>query len=267
MFKTASMSRRPGLAASDGEEGMAQACRHGRRLTAVANCGDMHANGVLEEVRPRIGTKLLWQLKIVVAVSCEEHGAGKERHMWDRCEWLNPPPRSKIGNDGVLSVITGWKTDFWQRTFYGFQRDDGHAFLQTTDAEFSATLTFDARYETLYDQAGLFLRTGPTLWAKFGIEYTDGAAHLSVVMTNRISDWSVTRLEVAEAMTVRATRLEDCMVLQRRVGDDWQMVRLMPWPGAVSVSVGPFVCSPERAGLVAQFSDFSVELPAFQSLH
>ena len=34
--------------------------------------------------------------------------------------WRNPPPFSERGGD-TLTVRTGEKTDFWNRTFYGFK--------------------------------------------------------------------------------------------------------------------------------------------------
>jgi regulation of enolase protein 1 (concanavalin A-like superfamily) len=40
-------------------------------------------------------------------------------------DWLNEPPAWRE-EDGVLTVTTGLKTDFWRETHYGFVRDDGH---------------------------------------------------------------------------------------------------------------------------------------------
>jgi len=39
--------------------------------------------------------------------------------------WLNTPPMWEV-NQGRLFVQSGNKTDFWQETYYGFHRDDGH---------------------------------------------------------------------------------------------------------------------------------------------
>lgn len=41
------------------------------------------------------------------------------------------------------------------------------------------------------DQAALFLHFSDQLWLKIGIEFTQGQAWASVVVTNRWSDWSV----------------------------------------------------------------------------
>ena len=74
--------------------------------------------------------------------------------MAEPMDWLNQPPEWR-DEDGVLTLVTGDRTDFWQRTHYGFVRDDGHARLTPSPGDFSATVAFHGDYETLYDQAGL----------------------------------------------------------------------------------------------------------------
>ena len=49
--------------------------------------------------------------------------------------WFNEPARYHIGNG--LEIFTDAKTDFWQRTHYGFQRDDGHCLLIQQIGDFS----------------------------------------------------------------------------------------------------------------------------------
>ena len=182
-------------------------------------------------------------------------------------EWLNPPERVSVGPDGALTATTRDRTDFWQATWYGFRRDDGHALLRSVPEEFSATLTFRGGYRTLYDQAGLMLRAGSRDWVKFGVEWTDGRAHLSVVGTrDGLSDWSAVPIELDGALTLRATRVKDALLLQRREGGDWRMVRLLPAPRG-KVRVGPYLCSPERAGFEARFETFAVTDPEVRTLH
>src|SRR4029079_1944614 len=108
--------------------------------------------------------------------------------------WLNPPPRFEI-RGGDLHVWSGPKTDFWQGTYYGFHRDDGHLLHRAGQGDFTAEGSFSGRYHELYDQAGLMVRADATHWMKCGIEYTDGAMHFSVVVTNGNSDWSAFRLD------------------------------------------------------------------------
>jgi hypothetical protein len=45
--------------------------------------------------------------------------------MWaDGMTWRNPPPAVRA-KGGDLIVTTGFETDFWRETFYGFVHDNG----------------------------------------------------------------------------------------------------------------------------------------------
>ena len=181
-------------------------------------------------------------------------------------EWTSSPAAAHVA-DGTLHVTTQDRTDFWQGTFYGFHRDDGHALLRPApEGDFSVTLTFDGAYDHLYDQAGLMLRASPTAWIKFGIEWTDGAAHLSVVVTDGRSDWSAQPVALDGPVTVRATRLGDAALLQWRDGPDYRMARLAPLPDG-PLRVGPYCASPERAGFEARFLSVAVGAPEVTALH
>lgn len=184
--------------------------------------------------------------------------------------WLNPPPLAEM-RDKRLIVRSGDKTDFWQGTHYGFHRDDGHFLHRSRNGDFTAGVTFNGRYEHLYDQAGLMIRHDAKHWIKCGIEFTDGARHFSVVVTNGNSDWSAFRLEHEFAeMSVRATRNGDAIFIQYRTDqmDAWRMARLAYFdPTLRDLAVGPSFCSPQRAGFEAEFGDFSVTDPLSRDIH
>ncbi|MEJ2028992.1 MAG: DUF1349 domain-containing protein [Maritimibacter sp.] len=110
-----------------------------------------------------------------------------------KMHWLNEPPEARVSVDS-LEITTAEASDFWQKTYYGFTPDSGHALLTPAPAEFTATLSFAGDYDALYDQAGIMLRAGPELWIKAGVEMSDGQAQFSVVITNGQSDWSTTPL-------------------------------------------------------------------------
>ncbi|WP_112945553.1 MULTISPECIES: DUF1349 domain-containing protein [unclassified Rhizobium] len=184
--------------------------------------------------------------------------------------WLNPPPFAEQRDDG-LHVRSGEKTDFWQGTYYGFHRDDGHFIHRPRHGDFTAELTFSADYQALYDQAGIMLRADATHWMKCGIEYTDGARHFSVVVTNGNSDWSAFRIDHDFArLSVRVTRNGDALFIQYRTDmmADWRMARLA-WfdPKFTELMVGPVFCSPQRAGFEATFHDFSLSEPISRDIH
>lgn len=184
--------------------------------------------------------------------------------------WLNPPPRAEMSG-GRLLVTSGDKTDFWQGTYYGFHRDNGHFLHTRRRGDFTASVTFSGRYDALYDQAGLMIRHDAMHWMKCGIEFTDGAKHFSVVVTNTHSDWSAFRVEHDfEQISARVTRNGDALFIQYRTDamTDWRMARLAYFnPSFEEVSVGPAFCSPQRAGFEATFSDFTLTNPASREIH
>lgn len=187
----------------------------------------------------------------------------------DAFEWLNPPTVWS-GDASGLRLQTDAETDFWRETFYGFFRDDGHAWLKPVAGDFTAAATVTGAYEALYDQAGLYLRIDERHWIKAGIEYTDGLMHFSTVVTRDVSDWSVIPLPDAspkDEVAVRLSRHGDAVRVQFSVsGAPWRMARLCPFPAA-DAKVGVMACSPQRAGFEASFRAISVGPPISRQLH
>ncbi|MDG4853044.1 MULTISPECIES: DUF1349 domain-containing protein [unclassified Mesorhizobium] len=183
--------------------------------------------------------------------------------------WLNPPPHHVFG-DGTLHVRTGKETDFWRETFYGFRRDNGHFLYRPVAGDFSAEVTVKGEYKALYDQAGLMLRLSETHWIKAGIEYTDGLAYFSVVVTNDASDWSLVSIPTdPDGVRIRLTRHAEAIRVQYLEAADgrWKPVRLAHFPVSRSVNVGMMCCSPQREGFEVMFSGFSVGPPIARELH
>ncbi|WP_312417962.1 DUF1349 domain-containing protein [Shinella sp.] len=184
--------------------------------------------------------------------------------------WLNPPPAADL-REGSLHVRTGLKTDFWQRTYYGFQPDSGHFLHRQWSGDFTLETTFRGRYETLYDQAGLMIRHDEAAWMKCGIEFTDGAKHFSVVVTRGHSDWSAFRInDEFDLISVRVTRNGDALFIQYRTDAmvEWRMARLAYFPTEYTeLSVGVAACSPQREGFEAEFTDFRLGPPLSRDIH
>ena len=183
--------------------------------------------------------------------------------------WLNQP-RSWSFENGTLSISTDERTDFWQHTFYGFERDNGHAWLSPVTGDFTASAVVVGKYRHLYDQAGLMLRIDEKNWIKTGIEFTDGLMHFSVVVTRRVSDWSVTPLPDArpeDEIHIRLTRHGDAVRVQYSIGGtSFQLARLAPFSDADAL-VGVMACSPERGGFEATARDISVGPAISAQLH
>lgn len=186
---------------------------------------------------------------------------------FDRMTWLNPPPEVTV-KDGTLTLTTGDRTDFWRKTHYGFIRDTGHFLHHPVTGDFTAEVTITARYEALYDQAGLMLRLDETRWVKAGVEYTDGQALFSTVITNDRSDWSIVALPfAADRLRLRLTRHSDAIRVQvQRTDGSWLMTRL-GYLDAGPAQVGVMACSPERAGFNAGFQDYACGPAIDRMLH
>ena len=103
--------------------------------------------------------------------------------------WLNEPAQWDLEGER-LRVVTDARTDFWCETHYGFTRDSGHFLGREVVGAFSAQLRVRARYEALYDQAGIMVRLDGAHWIKAGIEWSDGAPRLGSVLTVGQSDWA-----------------------------------------------------------------------------
>lgn len=185
-----------------------------------------------------------------------------------RGTWLNEPAIWSVAS-GELHVVTDEATDFWRETYYGFTRDTGHFLGFGTAGDFTAQLRIRARYEQLYDQAGLMIRLNEERWLKAGIEFSDGRPLLSSVLTAGRSDWATGPYEGDAAdfwmrLTVKAGAVR---IQVSQDGLVWPLVRLAPFPGAAAYLVGPMCCTPERAGFAVTYSDFEVGPPLDKDLH
>lgn len=80
----------------------------------------------------------------------------------DRLRWHCQPATWSIRpDDSALRIEPEAATDFWQKTHYGFQVDNGH--LLYTEVTGDLLLSTHVRFEPvhLYDQAGLMVRLSP----------------------------------------------------------------------------------------------------------
>ncbi len=188
--------------------------------------------------------------------------------VFEECHWLNEPTAWAITADG-LRVTTDKATDFWRTTHYGFIRDNGHFFGRDVRGDFTASLRIRANYTDLYDQAGIMVRVDETTWIKAGVELSDGAALLSSVLTIGQSDWATGPYSGDPAdFWMRVTLRRGVLRVQASAdGIRWPLVRLCQFPGAETLMVGPFCCTPERSGLDVRFSDFEVGPAMERDLH
>ncbi len=182
--------------------------------------------------------------------------------------WLNEPQNWSLDKD-VLSVVTDPETDFWQKTWYGFERFSGHIFAQEVTGDFTFQVRIRADFTTLYDQAGIMFMADEKHWLKAGIEFNDDAPAIGSVLTLGYSDWATGVFPgEAKAFWMRLTRKKDSLRLQYSTdGQQWPLLRLSFFPEREKCTVGVMCCTPERGGLAVQFDNMRLTPALDKALH
>ena len=184
-----------------------------------------------------------------------------------RLHWWCEPARWHIDAPArCLRIEPDGGTDFWQRTHYGFEADNGHFLHLEAEGDFVLTTKVRSKPVHQYDQAGLMLRISPGCWVKTSVEYEpDGANRLGAVVTNgQFSDWSTQPLAKAIGTLWFRLRTEadDCIVEASTDGVRWEQIRmahLIERPTVRSVQCGLYACSPKAAGYAAEFEFLCLE--------
>ncbi|CAF3387159.1 unnamed protein product [Rotaria socialis] len=181
--------------------------------------------------------------------------------------WFNEP--KKWSNNGsTISVHTDGKTDFWRKTHYGFERDNGHFYYRSFPGEQALTATVNVRgkYTILYDQGGLMLRIDEKNWIKCGVEYVEGNQFASVVVTvNGWSDWSVVQISSPDVLKLRVKREKEAVHIEYAEGEngEFKMMRLAYFPipdKSQSIMVGIMCASPgeDTQGFEIDFEQLNI---------
>ena len=99
--------------------------------------------------------------------------------------------------------------------------------------------------------------------------FTDDVLMMSSVLTVGQSDWAIgAPIAGADGFWMRATVAKGVLRVQYSVdGKTWPLLRLAPFPVASHYFVGPVCCTPERGGLIVEFSSFEVGEPLQKALH
>lgn len=179
-----------------------------------------------------------------------------------RLTWYCPPISWESGQ-GWLTVRPGAKTDYWQKTHYGFSADNGPFLYLPVQGDF--VLATHVRFfpANQYDQAGLLVRLSPDCWLKTSVEFeTEGPNRLgAVVTTYGYSDWSTQDFSPEQReLELRISRHRDDYLVEYRLpqpaGAPWVQIRMahLPNPDAAPVQAGLYACSPIAAGYRADFA-------------
>lgn len=175
--------------------------------------------------------------------------------------WFGKPRHFEFG-DGLV-IETEPNTDFWQRTHYGFRRDNGHALLcrVAEDVSFTTRITFEPN--TRYDQCGLFARIDAANWLKASIEYeTRELGRLGSVVTSLgYSDWATQDISGAvREMSYRLCRRESDVLIEWSIDEKaWTQMRIAHLHAAgEELEVGVYACSPLGKGFRCRFDRFEI---------
>ncbi len=175
--------------------------------------------------------------------------------------WLNPPAHHSVGSG--LEILTDARTDFWQRTHYGFRRDDGHALLTSLSSDFSLTTHVVYQAQVQYDQCGLMVRVDPENWIKTSTEYeNESHSRLGSVVTNLgYSDWATQDvLSSHTEMWYRISRCDaDFLIEASFDGDRWLQLRVAHLHTSVeTVEAGVYACSPIGRAFKCRFTEVTI---------
>jgi uncharacterized protein len=176
-----------------------------------------------------------------------------------RLGWSNAPPVVSTGVHG-LTLETAGDTDLWQRTHYGFRRDNAHALSVAVDFDFriETRVRFEPAHQ--YDQAGLLVWLSPACWLKTSIEFEPaGPCRLGSVVTNAaFSDWATQDVpsSVRDARFRITRHAGDYLVEHAASMGPWTQLRLAHLhedDGAHPIRAGLYACSPKEPGFRATF--------------
>jgi uncharacterized protein len=189
-----------------------------------------------------------------------------------RLKWHCPPARWSI-RASCLIMQPDAKTDFWQRTHYGFSADNGHLLYSEVAGDFALTTRVRFAPVHQYDQAGLMVRCSPDCWIKTSVEFEPGGpSRLGAVITRAgFSDWSTQDFPTEwDTIELRVELRGQDVLVEYRQPDAldspaertlWTQIRLghLPIFGGSPVQAGVYACSPKAAGFSAEFDFLAIE--------
>ncbi|MDP4089423.1 MAG: DUF1349 domain-containing protein [Bacillota bacterium] len=186
--------------------------------------------------------------------------------MFKEFYWFNEPGRHYF-QDGLV-IYTNPSTDFWQRTHYGFRRDDGHCLLTKRSGDFSFTAHFEFLPKEMYDQCGIMLRIDEENWIKASVEFeNEDISRLGSVVTNLgYSDWATTDITSdVKSMWYRITRKgSDFLIETSYDGAAWTQMRIAHLHKECdAISVGIYACSPKESSFKCRIDSMSFEVGGF----
>ena len=179
--------------------------------------------------------------------------------------WLNEPGQWSLADD-VLTVTADPDTDFWRTTHYGYVADNGHVYGADLSGDFDLRVVVRGAYAEQYDQAGVMVRVDDQYWLKTGIEFVDGRARFSTVVTLDYSSWAVAELPGGcTEVSLQLARRGDSVEIRYRAGNRpedagaMNLAAVAYLPPGRPVLAGPMCAAPTGRGFTVSFHELSVE--------
>ncbi len=199
--------------------------------------------------------------------------------------WLNKSEFCSIDSDVVI-IKTTPKTDFWQRTYYGFRNDNAPVLQFESDTDFTFTVKVNFDYKSLFDQCGIIIYLNSENWFKASIEYENKRfSRLGSVVTNfGYSDWATTDIDTISSIWYKLSRRgADFLVEYSFDGVGFKQMRIFhlhelgetteqmgksnpPLVSEHPVTFGVYACSPTESSFSATFSEMEIE-PSYWKAH
>lgn len=203
-------------------------------------------------------------IKVVKSVILEEKFESRELN--SLFQWHNEPKKWSIDTTASQLILeTDPETDFWQKTHYGFENDNGHFLYMKTEKNFRMTTKVKALPNAKYDHAGLMIRYSKDVWVKTSLEYiTPSLSKLGAVVTNRgYSDWSTQYVKDKDIeLHFRISKIgQNCYMDFSWDGEEWMQMRIahLDIPDDAPISAGIFACSPQGKNQSVCFDFLSIE--------
>ncbi|NFH02082.1 DUF1349 domain-containing protein [Clostridium botulinum] len=169
-------------------------------------------------------------------------------------------PKTYIISDEKIVIKTEPGTDFWQRTYYGFQNNNAPALLVSTkEKEFSFVVKTEFDSNHRFDQCGVIIYQDSDNWFKASIEYqNEEYQRLGSVVTNYgYSDWATTDISAKyKQMYYRLSRRENDYCIENSYdGVNFKQMRIFHlFKASDEIRIGIYACSPEESSFNAVFT-------------
>jgi len=180
-----------------------------------------------------------------------------------KLNWYNEPSKWRTEKNQMV-ISTDPETDFWQKTHYGFQADNGHLLYAKMSGDFVLETHVKCDFKNQYDQAGLMVRVSEDCWVKTSVEFEPNEPNkLGAVVTNHgYSDWSTQDVEDSfTEFKIRIIREGSTYIVQNyhTVSDEWIQIRMFHLFDQKKVMAGIYCCSPKKGGFQAAFDYVKIE--------